>query len=99
MQCRSLVSAVYGQSHRPAWPDVWAYLDDIIVASETFEEHLKRVEEVIKRVQSFGLTINRENSEFCCSEVKYLGFVLNAEGLKTDPDKVQAINDYPPPPN
>ena len=36
----------------PSWADVWSYLDDIIVTSGTFENHLKRVEEVVKRIQS-----------------------------------------------
>ena len=44
-----------------------------------------------------NLQLNIEKSEFCYSQVKYLGYVVDHKGLHTDPDRVQAINDYPAP--
>ena len=78
-------------------PNVFAYLDDIIIATESFEEHLYWLGLVLKRLAEVGLQINREKSEFCCSEVKYLGYVLNREGLKADMSKVEPILEFPTP--
>lgn len=78
-------------------PHVFKYLDNIIIVTETFEEHLEWVEKVLAILKEANLTINPEKSEFCCAEVKYLGFVVNRYGLQTDPDKVAPIRDYPAP--
>lgn len=83
----------------PEWDNVFSYLDDIIIATETFEEHLECLKKVINRIHQFGLTINREKSNFCCREVKYLGYVLSSEGLKIDEEKISPILEYPAPKN
>lgn len=57
---------------------------------------LKRV---LDRIREAGLTINPEKSKFCRSQVKYLGFLIQQEGLKVDPDKTAPIVEYPPPKN
>ncbi|XP_043285560.1 uncharacterized protein [Venturia canescens] len=46
-----------------------------------------------------GLTINPEKSEFCCAEVKYLGFLVNRDGLQIDAEKVAPVVNYPVPRN
>lgn len=84
---------------KPGWEDVFTYLDDVIIATETFEEHLKCLEKVITKLHAAGLTINREKSSFGCKEVKYLGYVLSKEGLNVDSDKIKPIVDYPAPTN
>lgn len=78
-------------------PSVFYYLDDIIVCTETFEEHLRIMEIVAKRLKSAKLTINLSKSKFCCKELKYLGYLLTTEGLSVDPEKVKVIVEYPPP--
>ena len=57
-------------------PHAFSYLDDIIIVSDTFEEHIKWLEHVLTRIKDAGLTINRENSEFCRSEVRFLGVLV-----------------------
>ena len=47
-------------------PHVFGYLDEIIVATETFEEHLKWVEIVLKKLVDAQLKVNRDKCEFCC---------------------------------
>lgn len=74
-----------------------AYLDDIIVFSKTFEEHLRHVQLVLERLSSANLKINVEKSTFCKDELKYLGHIIGNSGIKTDPEKVQAIKELPPP--
>jgi hypothetical protein len=78
---------------------VFVYLDDIVVATSTFQEHLSLLKRVFERLKSANLTINLEKSHFFRKELKYLGFVVDERGLRTDPAKVQAIVDYPTPTN
>ena len=80
-------------------PHAFSYLDDIIIVTETFEEHLKWLAHVLQRIKDAGLTINREKSEFCRSEVKFLGVLVNRDGFKPDPDKIAPILEYPAPKN
>jgi hypothetical protein len=85
---------------RPEWaPHVFSYLDDIIIVAATFEEHMYWLRKVLEALKEANLQINREKSEFCSAEVKYLGYVVNEEGLKTDDDKVKPIIEYPAPKN
>ena len=80
-------------------PYVFVYLDDIIIVSQTFEDHLILLEKVLSRLESAGLTINLEKSKFCRQELKYLGYVVNERGLHVDPEKVRAISEYKRPKN
>ena len=64
------------------------YLDDIVIVSETFEEHLHWLHIVITRLKQANLTMNRVKSVFGCTEVKYLGFIVNFNGLQPDPEKI-----------
>lgn len=81
------------------YPTVFVYLDDIIIVTETFDEHLSYLSKVLKDLKDANLTINREKSHFCCSEVQYLGFLVNQNGLQVDPEKTAAVVDYPAPTN
>src|SRR5436190_161936 len=80
-------------------PHAFAYLDDIVIVTQTFEEHLQWLKRVLTRIREAGLTINPEKSKFCRSQVKYLGFLVQQEGLKVDPDKTAPIVEYPSPKN
>lgn len=80
-------------------PHAFAYLDDIVIVTKTFEEHLQWLKRVLEKIREAGLTINPEKSKFCRSQVKYLGFLVQQEGLKVDPDKTAPIENYPPPKN
>lgn len=76
---------------------VFTYLDDIIICTQTFEQHLQVLAEVLKRLLDAGLTLNRDKCHFCKSELRYLGYIVNEHGLLVDPDKVKAILDLKPP--
>lgn len=80
-------------------PHCFAYLDDIIIVSKTFEEHLVWLRKVIKRIYEAGLTISEDKSIFCQSEVRYLGFKVNEFGLQPDQEKVAPVLEFPPPKN
>ena len=74
------------------------YLDDVIIYSSTWEEHLRNIEQVLKRFEDFGLKLNIKKCEFAkTSGVKYLGHILSAEGVAPDPKKIALMKDFPVP--
>lgn len=75
------------------------YIDDMIICSSTFEEHLSDLEKIFKRLREYNLKVNREKSKICCDHVKYLGHVITNEGIELDNDKVMAIRSRPNPRN
>lgn len=77
----------------------FAYLDDIIIISSTFEEHVSRLLRVLDKLKNANLTVNFEKCKFFRSELRYLGYVVDARGLRTDPEKVEAIINFPTPTN
>lgn len=77
-------------------PRAFAYLDDIIVLGNTFDDHLQNLREVFQRLRDADLRINLDKCEFCRTELKYLGHVVTSRGVKTTPDKVEAILGIPP---
>ncbi|KAL7296181.1 hypothetical protein TKK_0010721 [Trichogramma kaykai] len=78
-------------------PVAFAYIDDIIIATATYAEHLRWLEHVLKRINQAGLTINRDKSFFCCSEVKYLGVIVDRNGFRPDPDKIAPVTEMTAP--
>ena len=76
---------------------VMVYIDDIVIYSKNMNEHLKHLELVFDRLAFFGLQIKAEKCHFALPEIKLLGFVLNRDGIKANPDKTSAIASMPPP--
>lgn len=73
------------------------YLDDIIIYSKTFEDHLRDLGEVFSRVRAAGMKLKPAKCQFLKPEVKYLGHIVSVEGVRPDPVKVQCVRDSPPP--
>ncbi|GBM61026.1 Retrovirus-related Pol polyprotein from transposon 297 [Araneus ventricosus] len=73
------------------------YLDDIIIVGRTFEEHLNNLRKVFQRLQKANLKLSPKKCRFFQKEVTYLGHVISAEGVKTDPGKIKAVVDWPRP--
>lgn len=76
---------------------VFAYLDDIIIVSKDFNSHVTLLIGVLDKLKQANLTINLEKCNFFSSQLKYLGYVVDSSGLRTDPAKVEAILNYPTP--
>lgn len=70
---------------------ILAYLDDLIVLSSTFDEHVKDLDLVFARLRQFKLRANRNKCNFACSSVKYLGHLITPDGIQVDPEKTGAI--------
>lgn len=79
--------------------NLFCYLDDLIIVSDTFEKHIAMLEKVFQQLRYAGLTINLKKSEFCKSRLRYLGFIVDEKGLRTDPNKVEAMTNFPKPKN
>ncbi|KAK3742849.1 hypothetical protein QZH41_004524 [Actinostola sp. cb2023] len=73
------------------------YLDDIIVFSPTIEEHLIRLKVVFRKLSEHGLKIEPTKCQFFGNEVTYLGHVVSADGVSTDPEKTKAVKEWPVP--
>ncbi|CAH8614326.1 unnamed protein product [Dicrocoelium dendriticum] len=74
-----------------------AYLDDIIVMGRTPEELFNRLDEVLCCIQSYGFRIREDKCTFFTPLIKYLGFILEKDGRRPDPENIEAIRKMPPP--
>uniref|UniRef100_A0A3B5QSD1 ribonuclease H n=1 Tax=Xiphophorus maculatus TaxID=8083 RepID=A0A3B5QSD1_XIPMA len=70
------------------------YLDDIVVASPTFEQHLHDLEEVFNRLKSAGLSLKLSKCQFCLTELTFLGYRVTPSIIHPDPDKVRAVTEF-----
>jgi hypothetical protein len=76
-----------------------AYLDNTLIYSYNFEEHQQHVRLVLDAFAKAGLHLKPEKCEFHQQEVKYLGLIISMEGIKMDPEKFRAVQDWEPPSN
>ena len=73
------------------------YIDDIIIFSETFEDHMTHLEDILNRLKKAGLKVKVSKCDFLMSQVKYLGHVISSKGISPDPEKTKAIEKLNPP--
>lgn len=78
---------------------VLVYLDDLIILGRTLEEHESRLLKVLDRLREVGLKISLAKCIFCQTKVKYVGHIVSADGVATDPSKVGAVTNWPRPTN
>ena len=81
------------------WEICVVYLDDIIVFSKSFEEHITRLQEVFDRIQLAGLKIAPKKCFIFQKKVSFLGHVVNSDGISPDPIKIEAVQSWPIPAN
>ncbi len=79
------------------WKFCFVYLDDILVCSETFEEHLEHLKIVFERLREAGLTLKPRKCFFSQTRVIYLGHVISREGVSPDLEKTSKVRDFPIP--
>ena len=73
---------------------VFIFLDDILVFSASYEQHLIDVEKVFRILEENQFYANSKKSTFGVQEVSYLGFIISSNGIRLDPEKIQAILDW-----
>ena len=74
-------------------PFVFCYIDDILIASEDYDQHIQHLREVFTRLDKNGLTINAAKCVFALSEIEFLGHTVNSDGIKPTLQRVQGIAD------
>ena len=79
------------------WERAVLYLDDIIVFSDSVEEHLKRLEEILQRLRAANLMLKPSKCHFFKRQVEFLGHIVSQDGVSTDPHKVEAVKEWPIP--
>lgn len=79
--------------------DLWttAYLDDVLIFSKTLEEHKEHVRKVATRLLERKLYVDIHKCEFEMREVKYLGLMVGSDGVRMDPEKVDAVASWEAP--
>ena len=73
------------------------YLDDIIIFSSSFDDHLVRLTSVLQRLREAGLKLKPAKCHFAMQQVTYLGHVISADGVGPDSSKIAMVADYPTP--
>lgn len=75
------------------------YLDDVLVAGCTLDEHRNRLAEVLQRLENSGMWLNKQKCFFLRPSIGHLGQVVDEEGIRPTEEKVKAIKEAPAPPN
>ena len=75
------------------------YIDDVLVFSDSIEEHIKHLQLIFDRLRKVGLKLHPLKCRFALPEVLYLGHLVSADGIRPNPDKVRAVVDFPVPTN
>ncbi|KAK7879850.1 hypothetical protein WMY93_033485 [Mugilogobius chulae] len=77
--------------------EVLVFLDDLIIFSDSLEEHERRLLRVLDRLRQYGLKLSPEKCRFFQTSVRYLGHIVSEQGVETDPEKIETIKAWPIP--
>ena len=81
------------------WKTLLIYLDDLIIFSDSFDQHIERLDEVLTRLGEAGLKLKPSKCNLFQEEVVFLGHLITPEGVKPDKSKVEAVHAWPTPKN
>ena len=79
------------------WKIALVYIDDILIFSKNFDQHLHHLDQVFQNLRAANLTMHPGKCKFAVREIKYLGHIVSKQGIKVDPGKFSAIETYPVP--
>lgn len=79
------------------WSSCLVYLDDIIIPGKTFAEHFAHLRHVFERLRESGPNLKPSKCNLCLLKVGFLGHVVSAEGVQTDPQKTEKVATWPVP--
>ncbi|CEH16608.1 pol polyprotein [Ceraceosorus bombacis] len=91
-----LMDIILGKSK---WKHTIVYIDDTITYSDTFEEHLEHLRDVLQRIIASGITLSLKKSNIAQTSIKALGHTISNIGIGTAPHNVEAVNKFPTPTN
>ena len=75
------------------------YLDDVIVVSKTYSEHIDRLKQVFNRFRQEGMKLSPQKCHLFRDKVRYVGHIVSSDGIATDPEKTSKIAQWPEPRN
>lgn len=73
------------------------FFDDILVYSNTLEEHLQHLYQMLSLLHKDQWKVNLKKCDFVLQEISYLGHIITGKGIATDPSKIQTIKNWPVP--
>lgn len=79
------------------YPHAVAYFDDIIIFSDTWDEHLDHIKEVLDRMKAAGLTVRPSKCKLGSLEIVCLGHIIGSGKIRHDPKKITAMFEFPLP--
>lgn len=79
--------------------ELFVYLDDIVVYARSLEEHDVKIKELMQRLKEANLQLQPDKCQFLRHEVVYLGHIIGNDGVKSDPNKIKAVEHFPIPRN
>ena len=91
--CRFIGTVLRGILNKSAF----AYVDDILIASSSFNQHVKDLQEVFDWLNQANLRLKLKKCHVARSKVKYLGHIVSSQGIKVDPAKVAPVTSFPRP--
>lgn len=81
------------------WSECLAYLDDVIVLGDSFNSHLLNLERVLNRFRQYSLKLKPKKCSLFQKEVKFLGKIVSGDGVKVNPENVEAVKKWSTPKN
>ena len=78
-------------------PYTYAYIDDVLIARSSKEEHAEHIRAVLQRFNDHGIVINPDKCQFGASELIFLGHLVSKDGIRPLPEKVEALHNFPRP--
>lgn len=78
---------------------VVSHIDDILIHAPTMEKHNQILYEVLKRIEAEGITLNKEKCIFGSQSLTFLGHQISSKGVMIDPDRIEAMRNFPEPKN
>jgi hypothetical protein len=79
------------------WVHLMCYMDDILIFSSSFDQHLDLLCQVFTRLRDANMKASLSKCEWCRTQLTYLGHIITKEGIKVDPSKVEAVSNLPEP--
>jgi hypothetical protein len=83
--------------HDLLWIVFEIYIDDVMIKSDSMNNHLANLCLALERMRRYGLKINPLKCAFGVSASKFLGFIIHEHGIEIDPTKIESINKVQPP--
>ena len=78
-------------------PFAYVYIDDVLIASATHQEHQEHLKQVFERLQRYNIIVNPSKCQLGVSSIQFLGHLVDKDGITPLPEKVNIIKNYPRP--